>query len=64
MRVFVICNPKAGNGLAIKAGEMVKGALASRGIYYEFACGIKRPEIFSGTFMSGKAFIARCGVNA
>ncbi len=37
MRVFVICNPKAGNGLAIKAGEMVKGALASRGIYYEFA---------------------------
>ncbi|MGC6745700.1 hypothetical protein ACP0HM_20630 [Escherichia coli] len=22
------------------------------------------PEIFSGTFMSGKAFVARCGVNA
>jgi len=34
------------------------------GIYYEFGCGIKRPEIFSGTFMSGKAFVARCGVNA
>jgi len=33
-------------------------------IYCEFGCGIKRPEIFSGTFMSGKAFVARCGVNA
>ncbi len=37
MRAFVICNPKAGNGLALKAGEMVKSAISSRGIYYEFA---------------------------
>lgn len=37
MRAYVICNPKAGNGRALKAGEMVKSTLASRGIYYEFA---------------------------
>lgn len=33
------------------------------GIYCEFGCGIKMPEIFSGTFMSDKAFVARCGVD-
>ena len=37
MRAYVICNPKAGSGLALKAGDMVKSELASRGIFYEFA---------------------------
>ncbi|HGX8777144.1 TPA: hypothetical protein ACJIN0_004153, partial [Escherichia coli] len=44
--------------------SVVNEVININGIYYEFACGIKRPEIFSGTFMSGKAFVARCGVNA
>ena len=34
--LYVICNPAAGNGRARKTGEMVRSALESKGLPYEF----------------------------